>query len=571
MLATLGQQSLGSNQVVVVLGTGSGKSLIFLTGAALSEAATTILILPTVALRNDMIGKLRKFGIKHHTWSPGSSRSAPLVIMAAEAACTSTFLDYARMLTDHQLLDRVVIDECHLTITASEYRESMVQLGWYVGQLTTQTVWLTATLPPIMQDAFYLQNKLVRPDVVRESTNRPNIRYIVQVDAVTQESVAERAAKLITSSCARKDLFQSSRDKMIVFCPAKTLVTELAEMLDCPCYVGGHDMTEAEKDASITRWHRTPGLRVMLATSALGPGFDYAHVRLVIHVGEPELMTDFSQESGRAGRDKKMAESIILLPATWKPRSAAGRSADQEAMQLYLTQQYCSRGVLSQFLDEKQDWRWCMEGEERCGVCQEPHSQSRPEGLIFRRSTLDGGCGEGDDGSAAFAGPQEVLRQDRVNDELLARYRMDFEIMRGACLYCRLVGRDFSHAVARCGWRWDWINAKKAALKECQRSGKSWMPSLVVCWACYQPQNVCRVADPEVEDETECLFRDMVMPLCYGKFMQSGGKQWVQTNFGRTFETPDKYMIWLGAKATLGGVKCVQANLVAALVLSELG
>lgn len=330
-------------------------------------------------------------------------------------------------------------------------------------------------------------------------------------------------------------------------------------------------MTEAEKNASITRWLRTPGLRVMLATSALGPGFDYAHVRLVIHIGEPDLMTDFSQESGRAGRDKKMAESIILLPPTWKPQPASDLSADQEAMQLFLTQRYCSRGVLSQFLDEKNDWRWCMEGEERCGVCQESHSCSRPEGLVFRRSTLDGGYGEDSDGFTEYAGPQEVLRQDRVNDDLLARYRMDFKIMQGTCLYCRMLGRDFGHAVGRCSWRWDWINAKKAALKECQRSGKSWMPSLIVCWICYQPQNVCRVADPEVEDETECLFRDMVMPLCYGKFMQSDGKQWVQRNFGRAFETPGKYMIWLGAKATFGGVKCVQANCVAALALSELG
>lgn len=50
ILATLGRQSLRSDQVVVILATGSSKTLIFLTGAALSGAGTTILILPTVAL-----------------------------------------------------------------------------------------------------------------------------------------------------------------------------------------------------------------------------------------------------------------------------------------------------------------------------------------------------------------------------------------------------------------------------------------------------------------------------------------------------------------------------------------
>lgn len=572
LLATLGPQSSHSNQVVVVLATGSGKTLIFLVGVTLRDAATTILILPTVALRNDMIRRLRTFGIKYHTWTPGSSRSAPLVILTAEAACTSGFLDYARMLIDHQLLDRVVVDECHLTITASEYRESMVQLGWYVGQLKAQTVWLTATLPPIMQDAFILQNKLVRPEVVRESTNRPNIRYHIQVEGQVQGSTAQRAARCITSSYAREDVFQSSKDRMIVFCPTKALVVELAELLDCAYYVGGDEMTDAEKEASLAHWLDGSGSPVIVATSALGPGFDYPHVRLVMHVGAPELLTDFSQESGRAGRDGTGADSVILLAAPAEPRPSAGLSDDQEAMQLYLTQQYCYRGVLSQFCDEQQDWRWCMEGERTCSICQQPSRQRRPDGLAFRRRVT--GQGEEDDilrGDEGFSGPKEVLRQDRVDDELLARYKRDFEIMSGCCLYCRMVGRPFEHTAGRCSWRHDWIRAKATALRSCKASGRSWMPELVVCWTCYQPQEICRVADPEVEDETDCVFRDMVMPLSYGKFRQAGSARWFQEHFGRTFRTREEYMLWLGGKATFAGVRCIQANRVAALALAQLG
>jgi hypothetical protein len=42
----------------------------------------------------------------------------------------------------------------------------MSQLGWYVRQIRTQTVWLTATLPPVMQEEFIEQNKLVRPTII---------------------------------------------------------------------------------------------------------------------------------------------------------------------------------------------------------------------------------------------------------------------------------------------------------------------------------------------------------------------------------------------------------------------
>jgi hypothetical protein len=472
------------------------------------------------------------------------------------------------------MLDRVVVDECHLTITASDYRKSMVQLGWYVSQLKAQTLWLTATLPPVLQEDFCTQNKLVRPDIVRESTNRPNIRYIIRVDRHAQKSSAiERAASFVQARYAREGLFQSSQDRIMVFCPTKAQVVELATILDCPYYMGGDDMAEEEKNSAIGQWLSKPSrLPVIVATSALGPGFDYLHVRLVVHVGEPELMTDFSQESGRAGRDEKKAESVILLRATWKPQPDAGLSADKRAMQLYLTQRHCLRGILSQFLDQQQDWRWCMENEKSCGVCRDPHSQQRPDGLLFGQPTPLEHGGEGSDcEETMFQGPKEVLRQDRENDGLLARYKRDLEITRDSCLYCRMLGRAFEHMPIACAWRWDWIHAKKKALAACKTSGRSWMPKLVVCWKCYQPQNICRVADPEVEDETECLFPDMVIPLCYGKYAQAGSATWFQKHFCRTFQTSDEYMLWLGSKATFGGTRCVQANCVAALVLGELG
>ena len=51
-----------------------------------------------------------------------------------------------------------------------------------------------------------------------------------------------------------------------------------------------------------------------MAILALSIGFDYTHVRLVIHINEPDSLVDFAQESGRAGRDRKEAYSVILLP-----------------------------------------------------------------------------------------------------------------------------------------------------------------------------------------------------------------------------------------------------------------
>ena len=45
--------------------------------------------------------------------------------MSAEAAYTQGFLEYYHILVSKQKLDRIVIDEGHLIITASDYRPYM--------------------------------------------------------------------------------------------------------------------------------------------------------------------------------------------------------------------------------------------------------------------------------------------------------------------------------------------------------------------------------------------------------------------------------------------------------------
>jgi hypothetical protein len=64
--------------------------------------------------------------------------------------CTKTFLDYTRSLITRQKLDRIVINKGHLTITTSDYYPCIAQLGWYIQQIRTQIVWLTAILPPVI-------------------------------------------------------------------------------------------------------------------------------------------------------------------------------------------------------------------------------------------------------------------------------------------------------------------------------------------------------------------------------------------------------------------------------------
>ena len=196
--------------------------------------------------------------------------------MSAEAAYTQGFLEYCHILVSKQKLDRIIIDKGHLTITASDYRPCIAQLSWYVRQVRTQTVWLTVTLSPVMQEEFIEHNKLVKPRIIRESTNRPNIKYIVSLET-GPSALIERAANLIQAYWPKQEIFDYSRDKIIIYYRIREEVAQFADILKYPLYMSKSG-TEEEKAAIISGWFGNRDQPVIVATSTLGIGFDYPHV-----------------------------------------------------------------------------------------------------------------------------------------------------------------------------------------------------------------------------------------------------------------------------------------------------
>ena len=67
MLVIMGPQP--AEQVVLVIGTGSGKTLVVMIGAIIADAGTVILVLLMVALRGDMLRRFHEVGIRPLIWS----------------------------------------------------------------------------------------------------------------------------------------------------------------------------------------------------------------------------------------------------------------------------------------------------------------------------------------------------------------------------------------------------------------------------------------------------------------------------------------------------------------------
>ena len=105
-----------------------------------------------------------------------------------------------------------------------------------------------------------------------------------------------------------------------------------------------------------------PDCPIVVATNALGLGIDMPNIRAVIHVDGPRSMRDFRQESGRAGRNRQVSNSIIMA----YPDTAHG---DERMAQFIHGQRYC-RVILDRYLDGRENRQQYEAHEEACYVCR---------------------------------------------------------------------------------------------------------------------------------------------------------------------------------------------------------
>ncbi|KAK0302163.1 hypothetical protein LTR01_008930 [Friedmanniomyces endolithicus] len=413
-----------TEQVVVVLPTGAGKSLLFMLPPTLTDAGITVLV----------VLSLRFAGISSD-WLPGERREASLILATAEAASSRDFLKYARSLIAQQKLDRIVVDECHLTVTAAHYRVGIVDMT-RIRVLRTQFVYLTATLPPSMQEEFIDRNHLLRPTSIRASSNRSNLLYMVRRVQIGHGSHLEQAAAEARDAWERSGLFNASRDKIILHVRTRDETSQLAGILGCATYTARSGST-AEKTQVIARWIASRTQPFLVATSAFPEGFDYPHVRLVINVNEPDSLVLFAQESGRAGRDGERAYSLVILPSEWKAMTfstdgqgdgmilatqdeSLGKLRERRAMQQYLDGRQCFRTSLSEHLDAPEHRRWCMAGEVPCDICQSGHEDMiGPNGRQQKIETANN----------SFTGEMMVQRARQKDLAELADYQEDLKVL----------------------------------------------------------------------------------------------------------------------------------------------
>ena len=169
--------------------------------------------------------------------------------------------------------------------------------------------------------------------------------------------------------------------KIIIYGSSITAIKELGKKLEYPTYYADVG-SEAEKKQIRRRW-KSGEERVVVASNAFGLGIDQPDVRAVMHTGPIYQMKSYVQESGRAGRDGKRSEAIILVGSGRQEalerhyeriqRQGVGpqvaitkedkKRAEQDKVGI-ISGARCRRIHLDQAMDDRFNRARCEEGEE---------------------------------------------------------------------------------------------------------------------------------------------------------------------------------------------------------------
>jgi superfamily II DNA helicase RecQ len=317
----------GESPVVAVMLTGGGRSLLFMLPAWAEQGGTTVVVIPLIALRGDMMRRCKLLGILCAAWEGRRPPdAAAIVLVTPESAVGEEFATFLNRLRATRQLDRIVIDECHVVLNRRYmFRKQMQQLGKLVAA-ETQIVMLTAMLPPGKEEELFRRMHLDREQVkvFRARTTRTNVAYrVVQVDkALKREEVEEVVVKM-----ARRKIRQYKTGKIVIYGNSVAKVKKLAEQLRCNAYY--HDVVGK---ASMLADFIARKQRVIVATSALGMGVDIPDIRCIIHIDWPRTILDYAQESGRAGRDGLRSEAVIIGREGYQRISDDKQSEEEQAL-----------------------------------------------------------------------------------------------------------------------------------------------------------------------------------------------------------------------------------------------
>lgn len=180
-----------------------------------------------------------------------------------------------------------------------------------------------AETPNVVTSLQSMLNEIEAPASIRRIKER-----FIERENIVDKSIQTQISNADLSIDVSSDWYNNHGAAAIVFCPHTKgsigvynnannagIVSSIQTTLKCDRvsgYVGGGKLLSAQEKMIAQDEFLHGETDIMVATKAFGMGIDKPDVRFTLNVNHSGSLEAFVQEAGRAGRDRKIALSIIL-------------------------------------------------------------------------------------------------------------------------------------------------------------------------------------------------------------------------------------------------------------------
>src|SRR5919112_4149716 len=324
--AAIAALAVDRRRALVVQRTGWGKSAVYFVATALLRArgaGPTVIVSPLLALMRNQIAAAQRAGIRAVTVNSSNVDDWSLVYADVEQGAVDVLLVSPERLNNPGFRDAVlprlaataglvVVDEAHcISDWGHDFRPDYRRIRTLLTELPPGTPVLATTATA---------NARVVADVAEQLTAGSGEETLVLRGALDRESLHLSVVGLPSAAHRFAWLADHLADlpgSGIVYTLTVAATDEVASFLrsrgiPTAAYSGRTDDAErraAEDDLLQNR------VKALVATSALGMGFDKPDLGFVVHLGAPPSPIAYYQQVGRAGRAVEHAE-VVLLPGS---------------------------------------------------------------------------------------------------------------------------------------------------------------------------------------------------------------------------------------------------------------
>ena len=309
-------------RALVVQRTGWGKSAVYFIATALLRArgaGPTVIVSPLLALMRNQVEAAKGAGILARTINSANTAEWEALYAEVAAGQADVLLVSPERLNNPSFRDQVlpelsrsaglvVIDEAHcISDWGHDFRPDYRRLRTLLDGLPAAIPVLATTATANARVTADVAEQLGSPGetlVLRGPLDRDSLRLAVVTLPTAHQRLGWLAARL-------DELPGSGIVYALTVAAAQETAAFLREQgLPVAAYTGRDEPDErarAEEDLLANR------VKALVATSALGMGFDKPDLGFVVHLGAPQSPVAYYQQIGRAGRATERAD-VILLP-----------------------------------------------------------------------------------------------------------------------------------------------------------------------------------------------------------------------------------------------------------------